>query len=38
MEDVSSDHLSILYEENAKVAAVFWEWRNKLLTYYFTAK
>jgi hypothetical protein len=31
------DNLSVLYEENGRVAAVFWEWRNKLLTYYFTA-
>ncbi len=27
----------ILYEENAKVAATFWEWRNKLLAFCFTA-
>jgi hypothetical protein len=29
--------LQALYEENAKVASVFWEWRHKLLTFFFTA-
>ncbi len=28
--------LSLLYQENAKVAAVFWEWRNKILTFFST--
>jgi len=28
--------LKLLYEENAKVAAVFWEWRHKVMTFFFT--
>ena len=24
-----------LYEENAKVTAIFWEWRHKVLTHFF---
>lgn len=36
-EDKTSANLSLLYQENAKVAAIFWEWRNKILTYFFTA-
>lgn len=31
------EELSTLYTENAKVASVFWEWRHKLLTFFFTA-
>jgi hypothetical protein len=26
-----TENLSLMYQENAKVAAVFWEWRHKLL-------
>jgi hypothetical protein len=25
-----------IYEENAKVAATFWEWRHKIMTHFFT--
>src|SRR5215213_7024900 len=32
-----SDPLSLLYQENAKVAAIFWEWRHKVMTNFFTA-
>lgn len=28
--------LSLLYQENAKVISVFWEWRNKVITTFFT--
>lgn len=34
---IDPHHAQILYEENAKVAATFWEWRNKLLAFCFTA-
>ncbi|HKR12796.1 MAG TPA: hypothetical protein VJT15_12115 [Pyrinomonadaceae bacterium] len=38
MEDLSAaDRLRVLYEENGRVAAAFWEWRHKLLTSYFAA-
>jgi hypothetical protein len=30
------EHLSLLYQENAKVAAIFWEWRHKVMTSFFT--
>lgn len=36
-EDKTFERLSLLYQENAKVAAIFWEWRNKIITYFFTA-
>jgi hypothetical protein len=29
--------ISLLYTENAKVAAIFWEWRHKVITRFFTA-
>ena len=29
--------LSLLYTENAKVAATFWEWRHKVMERFFTA-
>jgi hypothetical protein len=29
--------LLFLYQENAKVAAIFWEWRHKALTAFFAA-
>jgi len=35
---VEGDHAvseKILYEENAKVTAIFWEWRHKVLTHFF---
>jgi hypothetical protein len=31
------EELSLLYVENAKVAATFWEWRHKVMTRFFTA-
>ena len=31
----TSEKLSLLYQENAKVAAVFWEWRHKLMISWF---
>ena len=33
-EDTHFQKLSMLYQENAKVAAIFWEWRNKIITYF----
>ena len=30
------DRLAVLYQENARIASVFWEWRHKLLTYAFS--
>jgi hypothetical protein len=30
------DDLRLIYTENAKVAAIFWEWRHKTLTLFFT--
>jgi hypothetical protein len=33
-EDKAFERLSLLYQENAKVAAIFWEWRNKVITYF----
>lgn len=35
-EEKTFEELSILYQENAKVAAIFWEWRHKVMTYFFT--
>jgi hypothetical protein len=32
---VDSEHTKLLYEENAKVAAVFWDWRHKVMTFGF---
>jgi hypothetical protein len=32
-----ADKLSTLYQENARVASIFWDWRHKLLTFFFTA-
>lgn len=34
IEDKEFERLSLLYQENAKVAAIFWEWRNKIITYF----
>lgn len=34
IEDKAFERLSLLYQENAKVAAIFWEWRNKIITYF----
>jgi len=34
-EDTKIQRLTLLYTENAKVAAIFWEWRNKILTQLF---
>lgn len=31
------EKLSLLYQENAKVAAIFWDWRNKIITYFSTS-
>ena len=36
-ENKTFEKLNLLYQENAKIAAIFWEWRNKILTYFFTA-
>lgn len=33
-EDKAFERLSLLYQENAKVAAIFWDWRNKVITYF----
>jgi hypothetical protein len=33
-EDKVFERLSLLYQENAKVAAIFWEWRNKVINYF----
>ena len=35
---IKQEHLSYerIYEENAKVAAIFWEWRHKVMTNFFT--
>lgn len=30
--DGSFERLSLLYQENARVAAAFWEWQHKTLT------
>ena len=37
VDDKAFETLSLLYQENAKVAAIFWEWRNKIMTYFLTA-
>jgi hypothetical protein len=37
IEDKELERLSLLYQENAKVAAIFWEWRNKIITYFSTS-
>jgi hypothetical protein len=29
--------ISLLYQENVKIAAIFWEWRHKLITQFVTA-
>lgn len=34
IDDKEFERLSLLYQENAKVAAIFWEWRNKVITYF----
>lgn len=34
--DPNLDLLLRLYEENGRVAAAFWEWRHKVMTYLFT--
>lgn len=34
IEDKALERLTLLYQENAKVAAIFWEWRNKIITYF----
>jgi len=34
IEDKAFERLTLLYQENAKVAAIFWEWRNKIITYF----
>ncbi len=31
-EGIAFEHLKLLYQENAKIAAIFWEWRNKIIT------
>jgi hypothetical protein len=36
-EDGSFETLKLLYQENAKIAATFWEWRNKIITYFSTS-
>jgi hypothetical protein len=36
-EDIETKNLSLLYSENAKVAAAFWEWRHKVMTRFFAA-
>src|SRR5437016_2050202 len=35
-EDKTFEKLSLLYQENAKVAAIFWEWRHKVMTQFLT--
>ena len=35
-EDNDTKNVSLLYSENAKVAAAFWEWRHKVMTRFFT--
>ena len=37
IEDDEILNARLLYSENAKVAAVFWEWRHKVMTGFFTA-
>jgi hypothetical protein len=38
MSDTSnSADVGLLYVENAKVAAIFWEWRHKVISRFFTA-
>jgi hypothetical protein len=34
--DKEAEKLILLYQENAKVAAIFWEWRHKVMTNFFT--
>jgi cytochrome bd-type quinol oxidase subunit 1 len=35
-EDKTFEKLSLLYQENAKVTAIFWEWRHKVMTHFLT--
>ena len=35
MSDHTFETLKLLYEENAKVAAIFWEWRHKIMVSFF---
>lgn len=35
-EDKTFEKLSLLYQENAKVTAIFWEWRHKVMTNFLT--
>jgi hypothetical protein len=35
IENAQFDKLSLLYQENAKVVAIFWEWRHKIITSFF---
>jgi len=34
MTDQSADKYDLLYKENAKIIATFWEWRHKGMTYF----
>jgi hypothetical protein len=35
LENKEFEILSLLYQENAKVAAIFWEWRHKVMVSFF---
>ena len=37
MSKEEATNLAVLYKENAEVTKTFWEWRNKLMTRFFTA-
>jgi hypothetical protein len=30
----TTENLRLFYQENAKIAAIFWEWRHKVMTYF----
>jgi hypothetical protein len=34
---MTPEHLKVRYEENAKIAAIFFDWRHKLMTFTFAA-
>ncbi|PYS30032.1 MAG: hypothetical protein DMF75_16470 [Acidobacteria bacterium] len=35
MADQNTDRYDLIYKENAKIVAIFWEWRHKELTIFF---
>ena len=30
-----TDKYDLMYQENAKIVAIFWEWRHKEMTFFF---